>query len=145
MASPASLASPPPAFPLPPALDRALRQAEEAVQVFSTALLQDQADLTEAAAQVLQQRAAELGQAWALARRSMPGWTPGPQVGRRLQAVRHMLAQLRAACLRRGGMAERALQTIMPAAQNATYGGRGAVGYARGQARQSGAFRLLSA
>lgn len=134
-----------PSRPVPPVLEHALRAAELAVQRMSDALLQGDADTTQVAAAALQQSTAELGQAWASVHRNQPAWRPGHDLVHRLQAVQQALGLQREACLRRGGHAARALQVLVPAAQDPTYRRRPAAATAYGPARQTGAFRLLSA
>ena len=60
----------------------------------------------------------------------------------RIQALANALQPLREGLLRQSAYVERALEIVMPAAQHATYAGGTRYG---GAARQSGAFRALSA
>jgi len=61
----------------------------------------------------------------------------------RLRRLGQDLVQQREACLRRSAVVDRALQSLMPASQSATYGG-GATPYGQ-QARRTGAFKLFAA
>ncbi len=127
-------------------LEHALTHAEQALDTFSTALLNNLAEDAHAAAVQLQEATILLAQAVTAMRRASPPQSLDTATARRLQVLNRLLAQQRETCLRRGGMVERALQAIVPAARSSTYGGGvAASGYARGQPRQTGAFRVLSA
>lgn len=126
-------------------LDSALDHAEQALDGFSAALLNNLAEDAHAAAARLQDATVMLAQAVTAMRRATPPRSLDTATALRLRAIHRLMAQQREICLRRGGMVERALQAIVPAARSTTYHGIGASGYARGQPRQTGAFGVLSA
>ncbi len=130
----------------PSPVESALGHAEQAVTDVSAALLDNLPDVAHHAALRLQDATTALTQALLIARRARPGLRLDAPTAVRLRALNRTMAQQREACLRLGGMAERALQAIVPAARSSTYqGGAAMAGYARGQPRQTGAFRVLSA
>ena len=120
-------------------VETALRSAELSQRAVAQALLAGQPDLLEAAAAELQRAASVLSDAVLAVNGAIQLRAP---LGQQVVAVARGMAMYREACLRRGAMVQRSLQSILPETGSATYGSSGP--YAK-TARQSGAFKLLSA
>ena len=115
--------------------------AEKSASVLSQALLLGQAELVEVAARELQQCALALSEGLQGVK---PGRSaPGQALQRRLAKVAQTIAMQREACARRSAVVEMSLHSIVPATRCTTYSSA-AGPYAR-NAKQSGAFKLLSA
>ena len=114
--------------------------AEHHQQVLGAALLDGQPDRVAAAAGDLQQVVATLS---GLLQRVQRGGRLAPALQLRLQRLGQGVAQQREACLRRGAVVDRALNSIIPSTRASTYGGAGGRPYGQ-QARRSGAFKLVS-
>ena len=116
-----------------------LALTERCADAVSQALLRAEPDAIEAAARDLQQASRRLSGVlqgrFGKAAQS-PGFTQ--RLGKLVQGM----AMQREALLRRSAVVERALHSIVPATRAPTYGGAAPYGY---NARQSGAFKLLSA
>lgn len=115
----------------------ALDRAERSIGALSKALLLGQPDLVESAAADLQQAARFLS----VRLQGQP--VLGPRLTARLRQVGQGITLQREACARRGAAVERALHSLMPGARPSTYAG--VAGRYTGNAKQSGAFKLLSA
>ncbi len=120
-------------------VEAALKSAELSQRAVAQALLAGQADLLEAAAADLQRAASALSDAVLAVNGAIQLRAP---LGQRVVAVARGMVMYREACLRRGAMVQRSLHSILPDSGSATYGVTGP--YAK-PARQSGAFKLLSA
>jgi acyl-CoA reductase-like NAD-dependent aldehyde dehydrogenase len=120
-------------------VEAALQSAERSQRAVEQALLAGHADLLEAAAADLQRSASALSDAVLAVNGAIQLRAP---LGQRVVAVARGMVMYREACLRRGALVQRTLQSILPDSGNSTYGSTGP--YARA-ARQSGAFKLLSA
>ncbi|MCY7306018.1 MAG: hypothetical protein LH632_07700 [Rhodoferax sp.] len=122
-------------------LEAALHECERCQQVVASTLLQGQPDLLAAAAAGLQ--AATCRVALLLPAVSREEGV-NPKLRRRLLQAAQTLGMHREACLRRSGVVQRALHSILPTATGTTTYGSG-TGLYGNQARQSGAFKVLSA
>ena len=121
-------------------LQAMLALAERCAAVVSQALLEGRPEVIESAARDFHDVSLSL------ARRleSRKGKTaPDPNFSNRLSKVLQTLAMQREALLRRSAVVERSLHSMVPATRASTYAG-GTAPYGH-NARQSGAFKLLSA
>ncbi len=117
-----------------------LALAERRASVVAQALVGGEPEPLEAAVRGLHQCALELSGVM----HGLKGSTVlDPAQRRRLANVGQAIAMQREACVRRLGVAERSLQSIVPATRASTYAG-GPGSYGRG-AVQCGAFKLLAA
>lgn len=123
-----------------PRIPDLLALAEERSQRLSAALLAGAPDQTAVLSSDLHQvvQALNASLQTGAARASLD-----PRSRQRLRRLGQEMAQQREACLRRSAVVDRALQSLMPASQSATYGG-GATPYGQ-QARRTGAFKLFAA
>lgn len=120
-------------------IEATLALAERSVYAVSQALLQGQPDLVESATRDLQQASLTLSSVL----QGLKGKTSrDQQLRQRLGKVVRGISMQREALLRRSAVVEMALHSMLPATRTPTYGG--AAPYSR-YARQSGAFKLLSA
>jgi len=122
-------------------VDAVLEDCARCQKAVATALLQGEPDLLAAAAAELQAVTQTLVLALQAVSRDA---ATSPSLRSRLLQVAQTLGMHREACLRRASVVQRALHSILPTATGtATYGsGTGLYG---NQARQSGAFKVLSA
>ena len=128
--------------PLPATpVEQALLAAENMQQAVAKALLAGQPDLLQAAAIDLQRAAVALLDAVVAVNGAIHLRSPLRQ---RVLAVARSLTLYREACLRRGAVVQRSLQSILPAATGAATYGASSGPYGN-QSRQSGAFKVLSA
>jgi hypothetical protein len=115
--------------------------AEHHAHALSAALLAGHPEHVASAAHDSQRSALALTMALqALQRR---GGQLTPECKRRLRRLGQDLAQQREACLRRGAVVDRALNSMLPCTRPTTYAG--AAGPYGQQARRTGAFRSMTA
>lgn len=118
-----------------------LAAAEHHTRELALALLDGPPDRVAAAATDMQQAATSLSGAL---QRVQQGGRVDAVLAQRLRRLAQHVAQQREACLRRGAIVDRALNSIVPSARASTYAGAGNGPYGQ-QVRRSGAFNQLSA
>ena len=123
-------------------LDALALTAEARQHAVGMALVDGQPGVLEKAAAELQAAIAELTQTVEAVKREGP---LAPALRQRLLDMSHRLAAHREACLRRGAMVERSLQSVLPAAPSGPVYAAGSNNPYSRSARQSGAFKVLSA
>lgn len=122
-------------------VEQAVAQAQRSQDAVGKALLAADPSLLVAAAQDFQQAVSALSER--VHRLRQLGPLPVP-LQRNLQDIAQAIGMQREACLRRGALADQAVQSVLPAASATPVYGERSGPYGAGQ-RRSGAFKVLAA